>query len=145
MLHRDIIHFCRVHRKYTCKIYRENGIKPGHPKILLALQEQNGCIQNEISQLCGIEPASTTAVLNVMERDGLIRRQADETNKRVKLVFLTDRGREQIKRLNDLDKKISAHLLGLFSPDQQQELLAMFDVLTKAMSREISEERGDRP
>ena len=29
---------------------------------LQALQEQNGCIQNEISQLCGIEPASTTAV-----------------------------------------------------------------------------------
>jgi DNA-binding MarR family transcriptional regulator len=70
------------------------GLSPGQPRILHYLSEHDGCIQKDIASFFDLEPASVTGVLAVMEKNGLVRREGDEGDRRVLRVYLTERGAE---------------------------------------------------
>jgi MarR family transcriptional regulator for hemolysin len=67
--------------------------------VLLALQRAPGRNQREIADIAGIHGATLTHHLNAMERDGLVRRQRTETNRRDHEVLLTDRGKQAFREL----------------------------------------------
>lgn len=50
----------------------------------------------QLTRLSGASRAATSAVLNTLERDGLIRRDRSETDRRQVLVSLTDEGASRL-------------------------------------------------
>jgi DNA-binding MarR family transcriptional regulator len=67
-------------------------IKPAYLGLLWCLWIQDGVKTNVLGKCAGLEPSSMTGVLDRMERDGLVTREADPEDRRVQRVFLTNEG-----------------------------------------------------
>lgn len=118
MFQRYFVGVAMCHRNLTREVYSARGIKSGHTKVLRTLEEHDGCIQVEISRNCGIKPATTVSVLNVMEKDGLIERRPVPGDRRAIGVYLTEQGRAQLVILDELDEILSEALLKGFTPEE---------------------------
>lgn len=81
-----------LHKKLLAGL-KDTSLTLGQPKVLDYLKEHNGSSQKEIARGCHIEAASLTSVLNRMEEKGLVERKMLNGNRRSFYVFLTDRGK----------------------------------------------------
>lgn len=80
------------------------GISKGQPKMLGYLKHNDGCMQKDIAAGTGIEPPSATSILAVMERDGLVQRVQSEEDRRRYSVFLTPKGYEKAKQVEEISQ-----------------------------------------
>ncbi len=104
--------------KYFKTSWEKAGVEPTRMQcatlhLLRAHQEQEKEVfQKDIEAAFSISGATTTNILKVMEKDGLIRREAVPTDARLKKIVLTEKGiafddaaRENIVRLEEGMKK----------------------------------------
>lgn len=84
-------------------------------------------MQKDIAQGCHIEPSSLSTILGGMERAGLLERSTRDENRRTVYVRLTDLGREQCRRLNDIFAAAEEEALRGFSPQEMQQLQALLE------------------
>lgn len=78
----------RLHRRI-----RPLGLSPARFPVLLELWEQDGLTQSQLVQRLGVEQATMANTLARMERDGLVERRPSTTDRRARLVYLTDKAR----------------------------------------------------
>jgi DNA-binding MarR family transcriptional regulator len=81
----------------------------------------------EIAEAATMDAPATTVALNDLEKRGLIVREADPTNRRSKLVSLTEKGREVVASIDDVDDPAPNPFLAL----TQAELRALETILAK--------------
>ena len=81
--------------------------------------------QRELSQRVGMmEPTTATALTN-MERNGLVRRTRNRTDRRIVNVFLTDRGRALRRELLPLAAEVNQVALRGISVNEVAHLRAL--------------------
>jgi len=67
---------------------------------LVHLQETGGGItQKELAALVGIDGSSLVRVLDILSRQGLVERRADETDGRARLIHLTAAGQRRVDEI----------------------------------------------
>ena len=71
-----------------------HGVQPGQLPVLLALWGGDDRTQGELARRARIEQPTMANTLRRMERDGLVRRNADPEDRRRTRIRLTDRARE---------------------------------------------------
>jgi len=97
------------------------GVLPGQFPALVMLYEQDGLTQAELCKRINVEQPTMANTLNRMERDGLITRVADATDKRRARIHLTSRAKDFQQELMDRARAVPAHALdGLASHDQDK-------------------------
>lgn len=94
----------------------------GQPKVLDYLKDNDGAVQKDIAKGCYIEPATLSAVLCGMEKNGLIIRRSTLNNRRNLNVFMTDKGKEMSRRINDEFLKIEQKSLAGFTDAEAENL-----------------------
>jgi len=67
-------------------------IKPAYLGVLLALWDEDGIKANELGKRAGLEPSTMTGLLDRMEKDGLVKREPDPTDRRASRICLTRAG-----------------------------------------------------
>ena len=80
---------------------KDTGLTIGQPKVLDYLKDHDGAGQKEIARGCHIEPGTLTTILNRMEDAGLVERCMLNGNRRSLYVFLTEKGKEQLKLVTE--------------------------------------------
>lgn len=78
---------------------REVGVSLGQVSTLLALYEEDGLTQSELSRITGVEQPTMAVNLKRMERDGLVLRVPDRVDRRRARVLLTPRARDLRERI----------------------------------------------
>jgi MarR family transcriptional regulator for hemolysin len=82
--------------------------------VLISLKAQRSPNQRQMANAIGIQGATLTHHLNVMEADGLITRRRDPHNRRVHVVELTEAGEALFERLRStaiaFDRQLRARL-----------------------------------
>lgn len=101
---------------------KDTGLTLGQPKILDYLKNHDGAVQKDIASTCHIEQASLTAVLNGMEKKGLIIRKMCHGNRRSLYVYSTEKGKELIDRVENEFKKIEENALNGFTENEKDML-----------------------
>jgi DNA-binding MarR family transcriptional regulator len=90
------------------------GISQRHYLALHYLSVDQGMPQQQVSELLWIDANNTVLLLNELERDGLIRRERDRTDRRRHLVFLTEAGAARVaaarRRRETLEDEVLASL-----------------------------------
>ena len=108
---------------------------------LRVLREQKGLFQNEISARLGIEKASSTAVLDALERDGLIERQRDGKDRRRLKVTLTGKGEKLADEMMSFAKQIASAATDGVDADDLASFFATMDRVIDNLSRAIAARR----
>ena len=93
--------------------------------------------QKDVEQAFSIRRSSATEILNSMENNGLILREASEVDKRLKKLVITEKGEQVhktiINRLNAIDDELRAVLT-------KDELDALISTLTKLENNLLEKE-----
>ena len=105
----------------------QTDLKPGEPKIIEFLAENQPCEQKEIAAGCDIDPASVTGLLRRMENHNLIERHIKNGNRRSLYVSLTDFGIEMAKKVENTFNKVDSKALNGFSDSEIELLDSMLD------------------
>jgi len=71
----------------------EDGLTVAQVRALFALDKDEAATAGEIAEKAQLSPASVSAMLDDLERDGIVTRVRSETDRRRVLVLLTDEGR----------------------------------------------------
>jgi DNA-binding MarR family transcriptional regulator len=118
------------------------GVVPGQFAQLLALYDRDGQTQAELCEEVRIEQPTMARTLARMERDGLIERRADPTDRRRVLIFLTERARRLRASLYAAAEEVNA--LATRGQDRQALLQALAAIVTNLQGNEPPA-RGRRP
>ncbi|ASN60797.1 transcriptional regulator [Latilactobacillus curvatus] len=96
----------------------------GKSRLLNLLSAKDGLTNAEITELLDIRPSSVSLQVKALEEEGYVMRQASEADKRVSLIFLTDKGRASIEK-GDLEiDQLSETILAGLSEAELKELQA---------------------
>lgn len=104
----------------------DDGLTIAHVRALFALDKSEPATAGEIAEAARLSPASVTAMLDDLERDGIVTRVRCDADRRRVLVALTDEGRKVlVKRRRLWLKRWESALADV--PDHDLEIAA--DVL----------------
>lgn len=70
------------------------NISMGQAYILNSLIEQNGSTITRVGQRANLESSSLTTMIDRLERDRLVERRPSTEDRRIILLYITDKGRE---------------------------------------------------
>ena len=135
ILHHALMGVSMQHRQVISKVmfHSLGGVTRGQPKILMYLRGHNGCMQRQMAEDCHMEPASVTGMLQNMEKRGLLRRESDETDKRVQRVYLTQDGEALCAKVEQVMLRLDERLLEGFSEEERECLFAGLERLRENM------------
>ena len=96
--------------------------------------EKRGLIQRDISDVTGTRPASVSALLTTLERDGWVERRTDPVDARRKTLHVTDKGRELVARFEAGVWASTGRQLDVLDPDETRTLVALLSKLDRHLS-----------
>jgi MarR family transcriptional regulator, transcriptional regulator for hemolysin len=104
-------------------------------QVLLLVRTQQWGNQSQMAEALGITGATLTHHLNAMEKQGLVRRWREESNRRVQRVELTPEGEAMFERLRGVALAHDARLREGFSEDELAQLAQLLERLGAAVTR----------
>jgi MarR family transcriptional regulator for hemolysin len=133
-------HLARTARTVTQAFERamaEAGGSAAAFQVLLLVQSAKWGNQARLAEALGISGATLTHHLNALERQGLVRRWRDDTNRRVQHTALTPAGEQLFARLRQAavrhDERLRAHV----TEDEAALLRELLDKLAAAVSEPL--------
>ena len=108
----------------------------GQPKILDFLKDHDGVSQKEIATGCHIEAPSLTSILLRMETNGLIERRTLDGNRRSLHVFLTDKGKKDMKRVTEEFEAIEKKIFLGIENSERESFLKCFEKIYENLYKE---------
>lgn len=124
---------CLISRLSTLYIGREMGrlgFGSGSFFFLSELYREEGLSQDELSRRVGVDKSNTARALARLERDGLVRREADSLNHRVKRVYLEPAARRLKAELRTIQAEWHRILLQGVPDDEAERVLLYLKRMT---------------
>ena len=135
-LHTILANASLMHRKTCRQGFQKMNLSDGQPKVLASLLENEGIVQKELANICFVEPATMTSLLQKMQMDGYIEKHQKSVSggKRANCIFLTEKGREYAQASNQIMKDAEVQALKGFSEDEKNTFLELIARLTDNLS-----------
>jgi len=113
----------------------EAGVRKHHFTVLTALAEHGAVSQADLGRRLWLDRSDLHAVLNDLERDGLVARVRDQQDRRRNLVELTPAGTDELVRW---DARVEAAQDALLAPLSAAER----ETLASLLERVVAHHRG---
>ena len=123
---------------YVCQELDRIGMRYSYRHIMKPLMDNESLTQLELVKITSLKAPTISITLRNMERDGIVRREKNDNDRRETHVFITDKGKKMYaKVLTALDKAEKTMLTGL----SEKELKAMRVTLEKMSANLKSENK----
>lgn len=110
----------------------QEGARRQHFTVLTSLAEQGPASQAALGRRLWIDRSDLHAILNDLERDGLVARVRDENDRRRNVVALTRAGKTTLARLDRLMDAAQAALLAPLSAAERRQLCRLLERVVRA-------------
>ncbi len=126
----------RQFRKYSQALFTEHNIYISGDQwvILKRISEREGINQKEIADQTYKDPASVTRMLDLLEKQQLVKRVAVENDRRTYALFLTEQGKELVTRIKPLATKARQKGLEGFNTDDHERLKLLLNKIYENLS-----------
>lgn len=115
-------------QKYFAKELAPFHIGWGHFSILMSLYRQDGRSQDSLAQSRGFDKTMIAKSILKMEKEGIVYRITDPEDKRVKRLYLTEKGRKMKPEMQKIGFELNSFLLNDLDSD---ELLFAIEIVRK--------------
>jgi len=116
-------------------VHRNVGTTRGQGRLLNMLSQNDGVFIKDIVDAFDIRPSSASELVTKLEKQGLVRVESDEEDKRARKVFLTDKGKEAAEKMRPNN---SGMFDGLTS-DEQNQLLSLLEKMNSSLAEKSQE------
>lgn len=126
--------------KITHTILSHCGLNPHHSAVLVNIRMgSTGLTQKELAEKLFVRPSSITSMLDTLEKEGLVFRQSDEKDRRVKHIYLTRTGKALSDRFFKETAKLHTQFFAGFSPDESETFQACIHKIKSNMLSTLNE------
>jgi DNA-binding MarR family transcriptional regulator len=127
--------FLRMHRLLDRRM-SASGASLARTKLLMYVDRHGPARAADIADLFGLAPRTVTEALDGMERDGLVLREPDARDRRVKRISITPAGKRAIETTEPLRAKLVDLVFGTLDPQEAAQLSGIVAKLAAAVARE---------
>ncbi|MGI5261181.1 MarR family winged helix-turn-helix transcriptional regulator [Streptomyces angustmyceticus] len=114
----------RGHRLVADALAAE-GMRMMHHAVLSAVGELGPVSQAELGRTLRIDPKDMVALVNDLQRDGLVTRTPDPRDRRKNAVEISADGRRRLRRTQQLGDEANAELTADLTPAEREQLVAL--------------------
>ena len=129
-------HLIRRAQQIAVAVFAEQmaamDVTPVQFAILNALMDTPGTDQVTLAARVAFDAATSGSVIGRLESKGWVRREADDQDRRRKLLWLTPQGVQATLEMKPLVTQVQADILNVLDAQEQQQLLALMNKLVKA-------------
>lgn len=108
------------------------GLSLARTKVLTRLSEQGPTRQSVLASDFGLSPHSITDIVDGLERKGLVERRPDATDRRAKLVAVTQAGEGCLGVANATRGRLLKQIFGALSEEDRVTFLRLLEALDEA-------------
>ena len=109
------------------------GLLSGQPKILECLLDQDGRTPKELGLMCALDKSTITSLLAKMERQELVRRVTQDSDRRSVRIYLTDLGREKAYQVIEIFHDVDEMALQELSQEERGTLIQSLQSVLKSL------------
>ncbi len=110
-------------QKYFAKELNSYNIGWGHFAILMALYGKEGCSQDSLAQSRGFDKTMIAKSILRLEKEDIVYREIDEADKRIKRLYLTEKGKKLKPEMQKIGFELNALLLKDFGIDETSDAI----------------------
>ena len=93
----------------------------GQQRVLAILAREDGLIQSQLAEILDIRPSSLAELMKKMENSVDVSRKEEAQDKRIKRVFLTEKGKQKAQSFNHVgEDRSDVFFAGLTKEEQEQ-------------------------
>lgn len=126
-----------MHRA-TNRQFQSFGMTADQYVVLRLLGGRDGISQQALGQQCASDATTIGRMLNLMESKKLVRRVRSEQDRRTRLVYITDAGRQMTQELYAAAESIRGLLSDTLPADELKQLLSGLEALSAAFEERSS-------
>ncbi|OJG72150.1 hypothetical protein RV11_GL003121 [Enterococcus phoeniculicola] len=119
------------------------GPHHGQGRILMILRMQEAVSQKDLAFVLGVRPQSIGELLGKMEKQEWITRTPSTEDRRVMLVSLTQKGKEEAEKLSE-EPHYGEELFSIFNEEEQEQLLDFMERLFEELEEKVGGEEDPR-
>lgn len=109
----------------------------GWMTIAMIAKSGEAMSQRALADLVGVEGPSMVSMLDRLEREGLVTRAPSPTDRRVKLVHLTEAGTALYKQVREQANAVRGALLGDIDPVQLKAATELLELLRTRIEEQL--------
>ncbi len=110
------------------------GLTMARTKVLAQLQLGGAARPSVLAAEFGVAPRTITELVDTLERDGLVVRHADPTDRRALLVALTSEGEAALAVAHDTRARLMKQVFGALEADDRATMARLLQTLDDAMA-----------
>jgi DNA-binding MarR family transcriptional regulator len=110
-----------------------DNLADGQIFVLLNLYRKGVCNATDIANMIGITSGAVTGMTDKLVSMGLITRERSDTDRRVVLFTITDKGKETIQRIRDRRFKRLTEIFRQISNDEIESTIGVFNKITELL------------
>jgi MarR family transcriptional regulator for hemolysin len=115
------------------------GLTPGEGRALLHAARAGAVRQNVLAERMGLEAMTLSGYLDRLEARGLVKRRPDPTDRRAKLIELTDAAEAAIEEIQAIAASVRAEAARSIAPEDWIRFLATLKIVRSNLSGQRSE------
>jgi DNA-binding MarR family transcriptional regulator len=135
----------RLRRVLNSRLSRQPGViglSGPRLRLLLAVEEAGRLRMGDLAEDLGVTARTVTTLVDALEREGLLVRLPDPTDRRATLLALTERAHVQFEQVRRIQVNLGEALIAPLDQEQRRLLL---DLLSRLNQGILGEEEGQEP
>jgi DNA-binding MarR family transcriptional regulator len=121
------------------------GLSLARFRVLSALQSSGRIRMNELSAALGVVPRTVTTIVDALEKDGMLARLPDPSDRRATLLEITREGLSQLRRFRAMHDSAAAELFDVLTAAQKHQLAGLLRRLQAAADADPAGNSPARP
>lgn len=101
------------------------GLEPRHAGMLMRLALNEGQSQQAVGELIGLNSTRMVFLVDELEQRGLVERRRNDADRRSYALYLTEAGRDAVRRVRQVAAQHQAELGASLSPDDRTQLTGL--------------------
>ena len=125
-------HLLRRAQQISASIFHDeigNQATPIQYAVLCVILDNPGVDQVSMAGLAAIDTSTAASVATRLEEKGLLSRRVDPSNRRQRILTLTDAGRDLLVTLNDAIGRLHQRIFEKFTPEEEARFMALLQKL----------------
>ncbi|MDB5699499.1 MAG: MarR family transcriptional regulator [Alphaproteobacteria bacterium] len=131
--------FFRMHRLIDRRM-AANGASFARTKLLIFVDRHGPVRAADIAESLALAPRTVTEAIDRLEQSGLVRREPDTKDRRVKWISITDPGRQAIAETEPLRRRFVDQIFGALSEAERAALRSTLTKLAGALDEQEAAE-----
>ncbi len=111
--------------------FKEIELNRGQYLYLTRIKENPGIISNHLAEILSVDRTTTARAIQKIEKDSLIEKKNDQENKKIKHLFVTDKGEKLAQRIEQENAYSNGLALAGLDPAQREELTDLLKTVEK--------------